>query len=181
MTTTQYFEDLEDVVKWSKKQSWYQEPFYLAGHSLGGLVLMEYALKYREKVKAIAPISTVVSGTRTFQNKSHDIVNRWKKFGWLVEESASRTGLVKRLKWTFMEDLLRYDMLQYSDQLTIPVLLIVGEHDGMIPVESQQLLFDQMKGKKELHIIKGAPHTFEKPEHLREVKSIVNQWIARIA
>jgi alpha/beta superfamily hydrolase len=34
-TITNYYEDLEDVIKWAKNQNFYQEPFVLCGHSLG--------------------------------------------------------------------------------------------------------------------------------------------------
>src|SRR3989344_7367385 len=61
-TVTNYYEDLEDVIGWASGQRWYQEPFYLAGHSLGGLSVALYAEKYPEKVKGLIPISTVVSG-----------------------------------------------------------------------------------------------------------------------
>ena len=40
-TTTNYYEDLEDVIEWAKKQDWYQEPFWLAGHSLGGISIRD--------------------------------------------------------------------------------------------------------------------------------------------
>ncbi|MBM3245414.1 MAG: alpha/beta hydrolase, partial [Candidatus Omnitrophica bacterium] len=36
-TLTNYYKDLEDVIKWSKSQGWYQEPFILSGHSLGAI------------------------------------------------------------------------------------------------------------------------------------------------
>lgn len=61
-TVTNYYEDLEDVIKWSEAQSWYKEPFVLIGHSLGGISTALFAENYPEKVKALAPISTVVSG-----------------------------------------------------------------------------------------------------------------------
>src|SRR4030042_5738964 len=61
-TTTNYYEDLEDVIGWAKFQVWYQEPFYLAAPSLGGLAITLYAEKYPEKLEGLAPISTVVSG-----------------------------------------------------------------------------------------------------------------------
>jgi predicted alpha/beta-fold hydrolase len=35
-TVTNYYQDLEDVINWSKRQNFYQEPFILCGHSLGG-------------------------------------------------------------------------------------------------------------------------------------------------
>src|SRR3989338_5280761 len=50
-TTTNYYEDLEDVIEWSKNQLWYKEPFALGGHNLGGICSALYAEKYPEKVK----------------------------------------------------------------------------------------------------------------------------------
>ena len=61
-TTTNYYNDLCDVITWAKDQQWYQEPFILAGHSLGGISVALFAENYPEKVKAVAPISTVISG-----------------------------------------------------------------------------------------------------------------------
>lgn len=180
VTATGYLHDLEDVVSWAKRWSWYQEPFYLAGHSLGGLIVILYALQHPERVKAIAPISTVVSGrmTKQFWKKRDPIAfDKWQKTGWLVEESATRPGLIKKLKWTFMKDLLQHDALSYVDQLTIPTLLIVGDNDDMTSLAHQKLLFDRLPGKKELHIIKGAPHTFVAEKHLQEVKELIRKWI----
>ena len=40
---TNWYEDLQDVIEWANKQEWYQEPFYLIGHSLGGISVALYA------------------------------------------------------------------------------------------------------------------------------------------
>lgn len=45
-TTTNYYEDLEDVIAWAKNQIWFISPFWLAGHSLGGICITLYAEKY---------------------------------------------------------------------------------------------------------------------------------------
>ncbi|MBL7057701.1 alpha/beta fold hydrolase, partial [Candidatus Woesearchaeota archaeon] len=54
---TSYIEDLEEVIDWAKKQTFYQEPFFMTGHSIGSLSIGLYAENYPEEVKAIAPIS----------------------------------------------------------------------------------------------------------------------------
>lgn len=61
-TITNYYADLEDVIEWASQQSWYVEPFVICGHSLGGISTALFAENYPEKIKALAPISTVVSG-----------------------------------------------------------------------------------------------------------------------
>lgn len=176
-TVTNYYEDLEDVIGWSSEQEWYEEPFVLVGHSLGGISTALYAEKYPEKVKALAPISTVVSGELSLETSEYEKVEEWKKSGWRIKESKSKPGRIKKLKWSHVEDRKQYDLLKDVNKLKMPVLLIVGEKDESTPVEHQKILFDAIPGQKELHVIDGAPHTFVEEEHLVEIKEIFSTWI----
>ena len=72
---------------------------------------------------------------------------------------------------------MKYDLLTEVNKLTMPVLLIVGDKDDSTPPEHQKVLFDKLVGRKEIHIIKNAPHTFRDPQHLAEIKTIFNNWI----
>lgn len=176
-TTTNYYWDLEDVINWAKSQSWYQEPFWLVGHSLGGISTALYAEKYPDKVKALAPISTVISGELRAESSEKKLIPEWKRTGWLIKPSYSKPGIIKKLKWSEFEDAMKYDLLREVNKLTMPVLLIVGELDKGTPFRHQKILFDKLPGKKELHIIKNAPHTFRDSEHLVEIKAIFDKWI----
>ena len=180
-TLTNYYEDLEDVIGWAETQSWYQEPFILAGHSLGAISAALFAEKYPEKVKALAPISTVVSGRLTEVTPDFkEIKEAWEKNGIREWESASQPGVMKRLKWSHVEDRRKYDLLPEAGKLKMPVLMIVGELDNVTPPEHQQLLFEKLPGRKELHLIKGSEHTFRAKEHLDEIKKIFLEWIDKI-
>ena len=179
-TTTNYYEDLEDVIDWAKTQDWYQEPFWLVGHSLGSISTILYAEKFPTKVKGLAPISTVVSGAlslETPQYKNNTVLADWERTGIKEKSSESKPGFIKRLKWSHVADRMKYDVLNEVSKLTMPVLMIVGEHDTSTPAEHQKILFEKLLGKKELHIIKNAPHTFRAPEHLVEIKEIFDKWI----
>ncbi|MBD3253372.1 alpha/beta fold hydrolase [Candidatus Pacearchaeota archaeon] len=174
-TITNYYEDLEDVIKWSKNQSWYEEPFILAGHSLGGICILLYAEKYPNEVSAIAPISTVVSGELSFKTKGEGNLDEWKEKG--IREWKGHSGQMKRLKWSHMEDRLKHDVLKKIDKIRMPILLIVGEHDTSTPVEHQKILYEELDCKKELNIIKGSEHTFRSEEELKELKEYFLKWI----
>lgn len=177
-TVTNYYEDLADVIAWAKKQDWYQEPFYLVGHSLGGISVILYAEKYPEKVKGLAPIATVVSGKLSMQTDKYRLTaEEWIRTGWREIKHDNIVDKVTRLPWSHMEDRLQYDVLPQTEALTMPVLLIVGDKDDSTPLAHQQQLYDKLITKKELHVIKGAPHTFIEPEHLEEIKEIFEQWI----
>jgi len=176
---TNYYEDLEDVIKWSKGQTWYQEPFCLAAHSLGGICIILYALKYFKEIKALAPISTVVSGKITLDDFKSEDTAEWEKTGWAIQESHSKLGVVKKMRWLqFKQDILQYDVLPQVGQLKIPILLITGENDQCL--DSQKLLFDHLATQKELHIIKGAKHTIREEKQLKEFKDIFDKWIEKL-
>lgn len=179
-TATNYYEDLEDVIKWAKKQVWYQEPFCLCGHSLGGLSIGLYAENHPNEVKALVPISTVVSGKLSLQTpryKGNDILEKWEKTGWNIKES---NGKIKKLPWSHIEDRIKYDLLDKVDRLKMPVLLIVGEQDDSTPPEHQKIFYEKLSGLKELHIIKNAPHTLKDKSHLKEIKEILLKWISKL-
>jgi dipeptidyl aminopeptidase/acylaminoacyl peptidase len=177
-TTTNYYEDLEDVIEWAKSQEWYEEPFWLSGHSLGGICTAMYAENHPNKVKAVAPISPVVSGKLSKETYDPKELEEWEKTGWKEKPSASLPGVIKRLKFSEFVDRHKYDLLPMADKLTMPVMIIVGEKDERTPPKHQQILFDAIQGdNKELHIIKDAPHTFREKSHLKEIKENFLNWI----
>ncbi len=180
-TTTNYYEDLVDVINWVKSQNWYVEPFCLVGHSLGSISVALYAEKYPKEVRALAPTSTVVSGRLMIKIIPEKELEKYNKTGWKISESKSIPGVMKKLKWKpFMEDILKYDLIKDVNKLKMPVLLLVGEKDTSTPVEQQRMLYDKLPGKKEIYIIKGAEHTFREKEHLEEIKRIFKKWISKI-
>jgi pimeloyl-ACP methyl ester carboxylesterase len=79
------------------------------------------------------------------------------------------------------EDRLKYDLLPQVQQLSMPVLLVVGEFDTSTPPTHQKILYDALPGPKELHVIKGAPHTFRDVTHLREIRQIVSSWLNKLS
>lgn len=82
-TVTSYYNDLEDVIKWAGKQEWYEEPFFLVGHSLGGISTAHFAENFPEKVKGLAPLSTVISGELSITRPGYKDIDIYKKRGWI--------------------------------------------------------------------------------------------------
>ena len=180
-TFTNYYEDLEDVINWASGQEFYQQPFVLCGHSLGSMCIAYFAEKYPEKVKALAPISTVVSGKLSEENAEFKIIAKdWEEKGVREWSSSTMPGVIKRLKWQHVLDKRKYDLLPEAHKLTMPVLLIVGSQDETTPPDQQKILYEKLPGRKELNIIKGAQHPFKSEKHLEEIYQIMDKWIKTI-
>ena len=178
-TVTNYFADLEDVVELARGQEWFEEQFVLSGHSLGGICVVLYAEKYPERVRALAPMSSVISGSLSCQTKKYDNegIKKWKETGW-IEYRSSDTKRLKRLPWSHMEDRLQYDVLPEAGKLTMPVMIVVGTEDDSTPLEHEQMLYEALpEGNKTLRVIDGAPHTFLEEEHLVVLGKYFKEWI----
>lgn len=176
-TITTYYEDLEDVIAWAQKQSWYKDPFYLAGHSLGGIATAVYAQRHTHIVKGLVSLSSVISGSLTEQTDYYkQAIPDWQKTKWLLRGSDPK----KRLPWSHMQDRYKYDLLKEANVLTMPVLIVVGDQDDRTPPDHQQLFYEKISGEKKLHVVKNAPHTFAEKEHIEELKSVLDSWITNV-
>ncbi len=182
-TLTNYYQDLEDVIAWAKKQKWYKAPFILSGHSFGGFCATYYAENHPKEVLAIAPIAPMISGKLSAKaHKQYDPENfrKWRETGWLIRESDSMPGVIKRLPWSHFIDRQKYDLLPEAKKLTMPVLIISGENDTSIPIKHSRILFDALPGPKEFHIIKNAPHSFKTSTHLKQLERLFKNWISKL-
>lgn len=178
-TVTNYYEDLEDVIHWAKCNFRYKDQFVLVGHSVGGLSIVLFAEKNPGEVKALALLSAVVSGKLWRQAQNSDMLRAWKRDGVWVRE-ATAFSKKKVLKWAFAEDIMKYNLLDNINTLSMPILLIVGDQDATTPIDQQKIFFAQLPGKKEIHVLKGAGHVFRDEVHLDEVNGIVSRWIESI-
>ncbi len=177
-----HYEDMEDVCKWVQTQEWFVGPLVLSGHSMGGYAAARYAEEYPEEVGGIAPIAPVVSGELTTESKERrepGMVARWKQEGFLVSESASTPGLIKRAPYAVHEEWLTHDLLPQAHKLTMPVFLLTGTEDESCPPDHIQKLFDAIPHQnKRFEIIEGAPHTYRTEEDLKVLRQKLGQWLA---
>jgi len=176
-TISNYYEDLEDVISWSEAQTWYQAPFYLIGHSLGAFCVSLYTQNHSEKVKALAPLSLVISGELLFKAWGDDDQKKWRETGMKEWESSIKPGLINRVKYDFVPDALKYNLLPEINKFKCPFLMIVGELDTATPVQQQRMFFDKLSCPKEFHIIKGAGHTFSGEQYLQKLGETFGHWL----
>ena len=177
-TLTNYYQDLEDVIKWASEQPWYQEPFVLAARSLGSISIVLYTIKYSDKVKALAPTSCIVTGSVINKRYEGSSRENWEASGWEVEPGFDKPDFINRLDWeNFSSDLVKYDILPEAHKIAQPVLLVVGDNDLVTTPEDQKLFYEKLQGDRELHILENCGHSFKEHFSLEEFKNIFDKWL----
>lgn len=167
-----HHEDLEDVVAWSREQSWYRERFVLAGHSLGGMVAGTFAAAHPREVERLLLVSPVVSGPRLRRRIPWPIRAWWR---WRGEVAAPRFG-VSRSGWEFMRSSWSYDLLQSAHRLTMPVLVVGAGRDVLIPRRLMKRLQRRLPNGR-LVMVPGAIHGFDREWEMERLEQIVCEWL----
>lgn len=172
-TITASVEDLNAVATWVEAQAWHDGALVLAGHSLGGISVLEVA--HTHGADLIIPASPVVTGTDPDERYDEAELREWRETGWRASESASRPGSMKRLRWRpFEADLRRYDVMRYASELEMPSLVICGSLED--DLDEFRALAEAMPDAQ-IHIIDGAPHTYRTREQLEDLRATIEAWL----
>ena len=158
-----YYEDLESVINWASNQDWYQEPFSLIGHSLGGFCTAYFSEKYPQKVESLNLISPFISGELSIEAYNRIYLKNPQK----IEDLPS-----------LYFEALGYSLFPLINKITSPTIIIAGEKDKIIPMDHANILYNSLPLiLKEFHIIKNASHIFYKKEQIEKLSLILNKWI----
>jgi len=157
------FFDLKDVI--------------LGGHSLGGAVIQSYYFNYPDDVTALILIGTG-GRLRVLPDTLEIVKNNFPKFIEHMNDDLKNEYL-KTAPNVCYDDLMicdGFDILDKTDSINIPCLILVGEKDIMTPVKYSEFFHKKIKNS-ELVIIDNAGHMvmIEKPKELNEaIETYIN-------
>jgi pimeloyl-ACP methyl ester carboxylesterase len=144
--TSTYREDLESVILWAQTQTWWQHPFILGGHSVGGLVAALYASEHQDEVDELVLLAPTVSGEsyeKALATHEPDTLDVWKTAG-ARDIMHPLTKEVRRLSFDFVEDLRQFNLLNCAQKITMPTVVLSGTSDTTAPLEEGKLLCDSI-------------------------------------
>lgn len=156
VTFSGFEQDLEDVIFWARTQPFFQEPFALAGQSLGAEVAVYYAIKNPESVNLLLPCAFPwLDGKIEVQNnkRTKDILEK----GYFDQVSRS-TGRVLRIRKNYLDDVEAYNLTEDVKKIKADTHLIVGLKDSEYHIENNKKLFELLQCKKSLQLLPGVPH-----------------------
>lgn len=82
----------------------------------------------------------------------------------------------RRLKLSYFEDVGRYDLCKEIEALGVPVLIIHGGNDELVPAGQAHELYEHAREPKRLEIIEGGEHALRDPEHMDRILELALDW-----
>jgi len=149
----------------------------LAGHSLGAAVALLTAYR-QDAVSAVCRVAGRVSPTRAMHFLTPDQQAMLSETG-RVEFTSRGRDLI--LNSDFFDDAGRHDLEATTRALKVPILVVHGDRDEIIPVSEAHLAKEANPDHVELAIISGGDHMLASPDHQKQVVRKVTGWFRRQA
>ncbi len=165
----------------------------LGGHSMGGAIAMEYALRYPEELRGLILMGTGARLRVKPEFLEHSGEADAENGSWLERQRSYFTGvesdIVNALMMRAREvgphvertDLMacnRFDVMQEVEGIRLPTAIICGKDDQMTPVKYSDYLSAKIKGSKK-HIIPEAQH-FVQLQQYRKVNQTIETFLKRL-
>lgn len=144
----------------------------LAGHSLGGAIVLDFALHYPKKLKAIILIGTgarlrVLPEALEILRKMADGQIEPKFEPWAFADNAAPEVLAEgerewartssRVRYHDMAACDKFDIMEGVGKISLPALIVCGRQDRLTPVKYSEFLNKKIAGSK-MEIIEGSGH-----------------------
>ncbi len=143
----------------------------LVGSSLGGLVALLAAARAPHLVSRIAVIAAVADTQLFTAGLSDKAIAEWRSRG------RRRVGS-SFLKPTFLDDVLRIDAAERMRSLAMPVLVMHGGADAVVPFSHAEIIRSSVAGPCKVEKFAGVGHRFEEPGALQKLLVVLARWLA---
>lgn len=144
----------------------------LAGHSMGAVIAVLTAAKTRT-VKAVCALAGRLSGLNATHFFSKKQLEKLEDTGRVSFNSRGRS---LQLSTEFFADAKQYDLPETVKSLQIPLMVIHGDADEIIPVQDAYLGKTLNPEYTKLVIIPGADHMFSAEMHRSQTVKLMVKW-----
>lgn len=169
-TTTQYLEDIKNVFEYMLKQDDF-EHILIGGHSRGGKVSILYAAHDSRISEVIGIMPSSVHRMKNFVSSSGRLLNYALSNRDLPQNKNMKREF--RVPFSHFKDLKKYDVLKDVKNIKVPLILIAGESDKLVPPETVRRIFDEANEPKKFILIPDINHDYR--HSLSEIRLVNNE------
>lgn len=169
-TMTHYLEDIKNVLEHMLRQSSFNH-ILLGGHSRGG----QMAILYAARDPRISVVLGIMASSGPIEGKRRE---EWERTGISINQKDLPNEPNKsrefRVPFCHVLDRDEYDAIGDVRKIKVPVILIAGELDDIVPADDVKEIFDNANELKKFIIIPNVGHNYRYNDN--DVK-IVNKEI----
>ena len=144
----------------------------LAGHSLGAAIALLTARKV-DSIDAVCRLAGRTSASRPVSFLTPAQQERLVADGQVEFTSRGRQLTITQ---DFFDDAESHDLVAATRSLTIPMLVVHGDQDEIIPVSEAYLAQETNPKRVQLFVLDGGDHMFSSPAQQQQVSQTVTDW-----
>jgi alpha-beta hydrolase superfamily lysophospholipase len=196
----QYIADLRLLVELAAKDLPQNRKLFLLGHSMGGLIALNFALRHPELISAVIAsspglgVAVEVSAIKSVLGKVMSSI--WPGLSLSNELDATKISHDENVVHTYLDDPLVHDRVtarwfteflgamqwvnQHAGQMKIPTLLQIAGDDRLVDPRSGPRFFENLTiDDKTLHVYEGLYHEIynEPPDQRQKVLDDLEKWL----
>ena len=165
----------------------------LCGHSMGGAIAIQHALKYPDEIRGL-----ILIGTGAKLRVHPDYLEQCRNPGtnnseWLQHQESYFTGVESDIHRVLMQraqeigpqvelnDLLAcdsFDAMSKVETIGLPTLILCGDQDEMTPIKYADYLSEKIRDSQK-YVIDGAQH-FAQLQNYRQVNARIEEFVNSI-
>ncbi len=167
ITFTSHYQDLQDAINWAKTQSFYVEPFAIAGQSLGAASGINFAGNYPDKVNLLlAAASPFIKGQDLMEKD--EMMKHVEQYGYFDKVSKS-VGRTLRINKIFNDDIKQYDLAKAIKNIKADTYIIQGDLDVAHIKEVSSQIYNMLDTKKHFILLENTPHDLANTEQTKSL------------
>ena len=152
----------------------------LIGSSMGGWLALLAALRRPERVRGLVLLACAADMTRHYDARIQGLAIRNDSLGRAFYSAPNRYDDQQpyRIYQHLLDDGSQYSLLDRNIKLDIPVHLIHGILDDVVPWQRSQQVMEQLTSKDvHLHLVKNGDHRLSTASNLELLTSILAQML----
>lgn len=145
----------------------------LYGSSFGGMasLLAAPGIKNLKAMALKSPVTDYPGSLFSRLNKSE--LDTWEKNGY--HTFIDGKGAKQRINYSFFQDAASLNVYQILSRISIPVLIVHGDQDEIVPVEQSRKTALLLPDSR-LEVIKGADHTYSQSRHFNRMIEFISRF-----
>ena len=171
ITLSQAVDDIISAIEFLKSSDY--KKIGLVGSSFGGMAGI-LAVSESKDIYILALKSPVSDLYELLIQNGENFIKDWKEKGFINYQSGDSENF--KLKYSFFEDVKKFNAYKVAQKIKIPTLIVHGDNDESVPIQQSKKLVSLIKNC-ELRIIEGADHRYSRPEDFIKMLFFISKFI----